>query len=127
MKIGIDIHGVADATPYLFRLLSMAQGLNDEIHIVTGGQLTPKYLKYVNALGINYDKIFSISDHLLESDTPVRWSDAENPWFDAELWNKAKADYCEKHDIDFMLDDTERYAKYFKNIKTEFILFKKID
>jgi hypothetical protein len=129
MKIGIDIHGVGDATPEFFALLSnmITNASEDEIHIITGGMLTKEYTTYIDNLNIDFNKIFSVSEYLIANGTAVRWSDKNNPWFDAELWDRAKADYCKDNNIDIMFDDTLRYAKYFKDINTTFIHFKKIN
>ena len=126
MKIGIDVHGVADTLPEIFTKFST---LSDdiEIHIITGGSITPKFKNQIDELGIAHKHVFSITDSLVESGENVRWADSENPWFDEELWNKAKADYCDRVGIDIMFDDTIRYAKYFENIKTTFVLLKKIN
>ena len=126
IKIGIDIHGVADTIPEMFRILNES---DIEIHIITGGSITKKFKDYITNLGIRYDYLFSITDSLIDNGENVRWEDSENPWFDALAWDSAKAKYCEEHNIDLMFDDTERYAKYFTNKenKTKFILLKKLN
>ena len=36
------------------------------------------------------------------------------PWMDDDIWDRTKGDYCKKHQIDFCIDDTERYGDYFE-------------
>jgi hypothetical protein len=37
----------------------------------------------------------------------------DNFWVDDEPWNKTKAELCREHGIDFHIDDSPHYGKYF--------------
>jgi hypothetical protein len=52
------------------------------------------------------------------------WQDEKGRWWthDEEWW-KAKAEICEKHKVDIMIDDKKEWAPYFKDIKTKFLLY----
>jgi len=115
MKIGLVIHGVCDANPKFFAELSkLFLEANHEVHILTGRRVSNGALEEINELGISYTHFFSISDHHDKSDTVVRNDNSGNPWMDAETWDRTKGDYCKEHQIDFCIDDTERYGQYFE-------------
>jgi hypothetical protein len=128
MKIGLDIHGVIDAHRKFFSDLTMmiqrdnfmldtlkSEIPRHEVHILTGPSL--KKLKPGELLGIYYTHFFSIIDYCVEHGAGVRYEngDLSNPWVDdVEMWNRAKSEYAEKHNLDFTLDDTAAYAPHFK-------------
>lgn len=117
-KIGLDCHGVIDATPGFFSTMGELFVRNGhQVHIITGASITEKFIKYLTEnkmyKGIHYTHLFSITDHLLKNNIHVTWEDSENPWFDEKIWNSTKADYCRTHKIDMHFDDTSVYAQYF--------------
>jgi len=132
MKIGIDIHGVLDKEPKFFATMTkLFVEARHEVHVITGVTIKPenrigqKTLDLLKELDIYYTHIFSIVDHHEKIGTEIEYPDgSDNPWMDGELWDKCKGEYCEKHNIDIMLDDTRRYGDYFK---TSFVHFLSID
>lgn len=114
MKIALDIHGVCDANPDFFALISkLLTENNHEVHILTGRRIADGALDEVKNLNISYTHFFSISDHHEEVGTKM-WEDENgNPWLDGSTWDSTKGDYCREHKIDFCIDDTERYGEYF--------------
>lgn len=121
MKLGIDIHGVIDKRPDVFSKLSRIMKSNGhEVHILTGSKITDSLRKDLKKYDILYDSIFSILDfHSMEG--THMWQDSEsNWWIDNDIWNKTKAQYCEVQKIDFHIDDTKIYGKYFKTPFTHF-------
>ena len=132
MKIGIDIHGVLDKEPTFFaELTNILWTAGHEVHIITGVTVNPENrigketLKFLEDLNIAYTHLFSIVDYHKSIGTEIEYPDgSDNPWMDGELWDRTKADYCEKHKIDMMFDDTRRYGNYFK---TPFVHFLSID
>ena len=115
MKIGFDVHGVCDKAPEFFSLISkLLVESGNEVHILTGRRVSDGAIEEIEELGIAYTHFFSISDYHKEVGTKI-WEDENgNPWLEGELWDRTKADYCEKNKIDFHIDDTERYGEYFK-------------
>jgi len=115
MKIAFDIHGVCDSAPEFFSLISKLLVENkNEVHILTGREVNNGAIEELKALGIHYTHFFSIADHHKSIGTEM-WKDEKGrPWLDDELWDATKGEYCEKHGIDFCLDDTEAYGEYFK-------------
>ena len=120
-KLAIDIHGVCNKAPEFFALISrLLIENNNEIHVLTGRRISDGAMDEIKELGISYTHFFSISDHHRESGTDMDIIDG-NPWMDDEIWDRSKGDYCKKHQIDFCIDDTERYGQYFE---TPFALIK---
>lgn len=124
-KIGLDVHGVITKYPELFSAFSKFIIENGgEIHIITGSQLNQKLISKLESYEIAYTKIFSISTYLLEQGESVEWDDPDNPWFPDEVWNKAKADYCQREGIVLHMDDSKVYEKYFQNTTTNYLYVK---
>lgn len=114
MKIALDIHGVCDANPEFFVELSrLFVSSGNQVHILTGRRVSDGALEEIKELGLSYTHFFSISDHHRESGTKMEIVDG-NPWMDDETWDRTKGDYCKRNNIDFCMDDTERYGKYFE-------------
>ena len=125
MKIGLDFHGVIDSSPELFRVLTRLLLYDDkednQVHIITG--LSKKDAdKKKEYKGILYTHFYSITDDLEQRGKKTGIDSYGRPCFDKKDWDMAKAIYCKEHKIDLMIDDTERYKKYFE---TPFILWKK--
>ncbi|MEK6828814.1 MAG: hypothetical protein AABY15_01720 [Nanoarchaeota archaeon] len=115
MKIALDIHGVCDTNPKFFAELSrLFVKAGHEVHVLTGKRVSDGALDELNALEIKYTHFFSIADYHNEIGTNM-WNDPNgNPWLEGEVWDRTKGDYCKKHNIDFCIDDTERYGQYFE-------------
>lgn len=115
MKYGIDIHGVADTKKLFFaRFSERAIANGHEVHIITGNMRTPEIEKELSGYGIEFTHFFSVSDTLLADGKETHWTSPNDPWFKAEEWNKAKADYCKENKIDLHFDDSNDYGKYFE-------------
>lgn len=115
MRFGFDIHGVIDAEPRFFSELTedlIKEG--HEVHILTGHRITAELRKELASLQIRWTKLFSITDHHIESGTEVTFDEKGNPWIEDELWDKTKADYCKDNEIVFHIDDSKVYGDYFK-------------
>lgn len=122
-KISFDIHGVIDTFPEFFSHLSkVCKERNHKVYIVTGNMKTEKIIKELNSYDITYDEFFSVSDHLIYNGHEVHFKDEDHPYFDIELWNKTKGEFCKNEKIDIHFDDTEEYEKYFDKYITTFIL-----
>lgn len=114
MKIALDIHGVCDVNPKFFSELSkLFIQADHEIHILTGKRVSDGALEELEELGISYTHFFSIADYHISKGTKM-WEDEKgNPWLEGEIWDRTKGDYCKENEIDFCIDDTERYGNYF--------------
>lgn len=116
MKFGFDIHGVLDTKPKFYanmtkRLIS----LGHEVHVITGGMDTKELRDELKSYGIEWTYLFSIPDYHTSIGNEVEYTESGNTWMDATEWDKTKGEYCDRHDIDLHIDDTERYAKYFND------------
>ncbi|GBC60786.1 hypothetical protein DENIS_1745 [Desulfonema ishimotonii] len=114
IRIGIDIHGVADADTAFFAELSKLLVKNGhEVHILTGSEKTPELEKYLRQeLGLHWTHLFSITSHHRAAGTEVT-EIRGNPHMDEALWNRAKAEYCKENRIQLHLDDSAVYGKEF--------------
>jgi len=116
LKIGLDIHGVIDAHPEIYSSLSHTMvEAGHEVHVITG----VKHYKVKEKLekwDIKYTHFFSIYQHLENLGYNLVDGDKDQPWFDHSIWNRVKADYCNKHQISFHIDDTAEYGDEFEGI-----------
>ncbi len=121
LKVGLDIHGVIDAFPKKFKLLSTAL-VNDgcEVHIVTGQKRDERVNALLKNAGIQFTHYFSIVTYLEENGTPIEWREGV-PYADEDKWNSTKKDYCQAHNIDFIVDDSPTYLKTFNDIDTTYL------
>ncbi len=122
MKIGLDFHGVINADPGFFSQETKSlieQG--HEIHIITGHEDIQCFRDEFETYSIIYTHFFSIVSYHKSIGTTVKYDANNQPWIDTLLWDKSKADYCQKNNIDILIDDTARYGKYFEDIPTAFL------
>jgi hypothetical protein len=121
--IGIDIHGVITRFPSFFAIVSFRLiQKGHQVHIITGAKCTPERCKRLKDLGINWTHFFSIVDYCESNGKDVRYDEKNQPWIDEELWNKAKANYCEQNGIYCHIDDSDIYGQFFKT--TKYLLLK---
>lgn len=115
IKLGIDVHGVADANPHLFSELSRLLVENGhEVHILTGAEQTDELEHEIrHVLGLSFTHFFSTTSHHKKIGTEITYIDG-NPYMDNKIWNKAKAEYCQRFGISLHIDDSDVYGKYFK-------------
>jgi 8-oxo-dGTP diphosphatase len=114
IKIGIDVHGVADALPHFFSELSRILVENGhEVHILTGAEHT-ETLEYEirHILKLSYTHFFSTTTYHKNAGTEITYIDG-NPYMDNKIWNRAKSEYCKAHGIHLHIDDSDVYGKYF--------------
>lgn len=116
-KLALDLHGIINTHPAFFA--SATQSLVKdgwEIHVLTGSHLEDnKIPEELKSYGIAYTHLFSIADFHKQENTKGMWYDKKgNPWVSDHDWDITKANYCKKHNIDFCIDDTARYANHFE-------------
>ena len=129
MIIGVDLHGVIDSKPEYFKgILPAIRAFGDLVYVISGpptDDIRSELGKCGLYQGMHYDDIFSVVDHLKEKGIKM-WQDERERWwtYDEEWW-KAKAEICEKHNVDLLIDDKIEWAAHFKNInaKTKFLLY----
>jgi len=130
MKLGLDIHGVIDSKPEVFKFMSKSViDKGGEVHIITGGSWNQELINLVDQCGIKYTHYFSVYDYLKsigsEENGRIQFPDGKTQKkFDSELWDSIKGKYCKDNNMDLHIDDTEIYSKYFT---TSFLLFKSGD
>jgi len=125
IKIGLDIHGVIDTLPFLAVLSEVLVTNGHEVHIITGapwsavsdGTYTHEGISdYLINHGFikdkNFTHFFSIVDYHNSIGTQVT-CDVNGCWLENDIWNKTKAEYCERMGINLHLDDSMTYAKLF--------------
>lgn len=114
MKLGLDVHGVIDVRPEIFSLISNMYVISGhEVHIITGSEDSPRLRATLGHYGIKYTHLYSIISYHKNNGLHVRYDDPENPWIDKDIWDRSKAEYCAKNDIDLHIDDSGIYGRYF--------------
>jgi hypothetical protein len=127
MKIGIDLHGVIDSDPDLFKSLFTLMSLqNREVYIVSGPPRAD-IIAELDKLGFeeksHYTDVYSVVDFLKESGVKM-WQDKNRRWWcNDKDWCESKAKICDKLSLEYMLDDKEMYRKAFDDIETKFVLY----
>jgi len=129
MIIGIDFHGVIDDDiEWAKAVLEDLMSSDFNIDIISGppkADIEKELNKHGLYQGLHFDIIFSIVDFLQEENIKM-WTDEKGRWWASEEdWWSSKAGICEKHGVDIMIDDKERYQQYFRHKKTKFLLYMK--
>jgi hypothetical protein len=118
IKVGIDIHNCIDKYPEFFsHMTHLLWKNNDQIYIITGSSWTSEIKELLEKYEIYYTHYFSVTDYLLKKGEAVTWKNSTNPFFDNDVWNRAKAEYCERNKIYYHFDDSDSYGQYFKTTK----------
>ena len=113
MKLGLDIHGIITEIPKVLSVITELLVKNGhEVHILTGETISDELKKELEEWQIHYTHLFSIIDYQDKMGIEIIYEE-NGPWIDGYVWDKTKGDYCSKHKIDLMIDDSMRYGKYF--------------
>jgi len=111
-KIGIDFHGVISSFPEIFKeFCKEIRKCGIQVYIISGGP-EKKIISYLHQHHIEYDHVWGILDYY-EQKGHVSYFDDGSFQVATELWNRAKAEYCAKENIEFHIDDSNIYGKYF--------------
>jgi len=130
MILGIDLHGVIDSDiksfkPFL-KDIRLDEKYRVKIYIISGppaADIEKELNKHGLFQGLHFNKVFSVVDFLKEKGVKM-WTDERGRWWASEEdWWSSKAGICEKHGVDIMIDDKERYQQYFRHKKTKFLLY----
>lgn len=127
MKIGVDLHGVIDSDPDLFKKLFTFMYFRDrEVYIVSGppkSEIISELKELGFEKGLHYKEVHSIVDFLKENGVEM-WQDKNRRWWSNDRdWCESKAKICDKLSLEWMMDDKEMYKPAFDNIKTKFVLY----
>jgi hypothetical protein len=118
-KVGLDVHGVVDTFDIFAAMAKLNMDAGHEVHIITGQLYDKNMEEALLKSGCEFTHYYSIVGHLQSKGADlVKWDEKGFPSADPELWNAAKAEYCEDQGIDILFDDSPTYAKYFDNIDT---------
>lgn len=132
MILGLDLHGVITEDPEFFSKLSafmLEKG--NEVFIVTGredcdelhAELRECHMENDN--GRLYTGILSITTYQKKLGTHIAYLDGREsqPIMDPAAWNPTKAMLCATVGVHVMIDDSTIYEKYFRDIKTQYIIY----
>lgn len=120
LKIGFDVHGVLDTLPeFLTLAYVMMESPEFEVHVITGLKLIDIQKEIGHLIDLSKVKYFSVVDHLTEKGVEIDWVDGL-PWADTKEWDNAKAEYCEREQIDIVFDDSPYYGVTFESINTTY-------
>jgi len=115
LKVGFDFHGVLDTHDKLAQLTHILFNNGHEVYVLTGARNNPDLAKRLDSLGVYYSYVFSIPDYLEQQGHQP--STTERQPYPTELWDHAKAEYAQRVGLDFVIDDSNSYGRYFpKNI-----------
>lgn len=107
------MHGVITAKPEFFSRLSHAViAAGGELHIITGSSANSDIFERLTAYNIAYTHFYSLLDHCVNAGMDVKWK-GDKFYTDPSCWNRIKRDYCEKHGIDLLIDDSPEYGEDF--------------
>ena len=128
MKIAFDVHGVIDTYPdIIYPMINLLYIMGNSVCIVSGPahdliKVDLEKLDFYNKLGIGDNMlIYSVVDYLQESDIHT-WKDKnDNVWADDESWWDSKAKICKRGNIDYIIDDSEKYKSAFGLTECKFI------
>jgi hypothetical protein len=121
LKLGLDFHGVIDTFPEMIAEMSrMFVAAGHEVHVVTGLKRDAIVQKGLDDFGIQYTHYFSIVEQLEADGVTIVWRDGL-PYADKIHWDIAKRDYCQKNEIDLMIDDSPVYKDTFNDISTVYM------
>ncbi len=133
IKLGLDLHGVIDVAPKFFSALARQMlDRGHEIYIVTGREDTEELhdeLKQCGMEGVHnyklYNSILSITSFRKEQGVSISYLEGRKsqPMMDPKVWNPTKAVLCATAGIDIMIDDSALYEPFFRDIKTQYIIF----
>jgi len=126
VRVGLDIHGVIDTDPVFFSDLSQViMGRGGEIYVITGREDCHELRQELSDCGMLYDGILSITSYQKALGTPVTYLDdrKSQPIMAPEVWNPTKAALCASARIDVMIDDSALYETFFRDIKTQYIVY----
>lgn len=131
MRLGLDLHGVIDKDPVFFSQLADIMLIRGyEVHIVTGREDTEDLREELLKCGMIssrnlYSSILSITTYQKQLGTPVSYLDGREsqPMMDPQIWNPTKAMLCASAGIDIMIDDSTLYEPFFRDIRTQYIIY----
>jgi len=129
IKLGLDLHGVIDKDPVFFsQLADVMLFRKHEIYIVTGREDCAelrKELEECSMPGKLYNGILSITSYQKSQGEPISYLNGRlsQPMMDPKVWNPTKAMLCATAGIDIMIDDSTLYEPFFRDIKTQYIVY----
>ena len=111
-KIGVDFHGVINASPLFFKeFCGLVKSQGTEVHIISGGP-RETIEKFLRQQQIEYDRLWCIFDYF-DAENEVEFLPDGSFHVDDEAWDSAKAEYCRLNEIGLQIDDSTVYGRYF--------------
>jgi hypothetical protein len=126
IKLGLDVHGVIDTDPEFFSALSkMIKAQGHEVYVITGREICDELIDEMAAYKILYNDLLSITTYQKDLGTPVSYLNDKKsqPIMSSSVWNPSKAELCASVGIHIMIDDSIIYEPFFRNIKTQYIIY----
>lgn len=131
MKIALDIHGVLSDWEFMTPIVHELIAEGHELYVVSGAP--ERELRWeLEQLGYQtewFSGIYSIIDYLLDIQAPGKiWHNEKGWWYNDNFreprdpnnyWWKTKAEICEWHNIDVLIDDQEKYKQEYLKDKLQ--------
>lgn len=128
VRMAIDVHGVMDTDPDDLKL-ALEQAIKTglyEVYVISGppqAQVKAELDGLGYKHGIHYNYLYTIVDYLRYKGANM-WQGEDGTWWASdEDWWSTKANICKELEIDFLVDNTDKYKPYFANIKTKFLQY----
>ena len=113
LKIGLDYHGVIDSNPaYFTDFCTIARNRGHLIYVISGAPKATITSK-LQSMQLPYDFIFSILDYCLAIGKIEQTS--KGIMINNSVWDKAKAEFCKRCNVDLHIDDSTIYCRFFDN------------
>lgn len=124
-KIGFDIHGVLSiGTKRVEPILLKLHEQNYKICVVSGAPVIYQYRELSEKFKYDmsyFDEFYSIADYLTLRGCKT-WRDWKDTWWASDPdWYGSKAEICRKYNITLLIDNENKYFKYF-NSNEKYIL-----
>jgi len=130
MKVAFDVHGVLDTHPkIMFPMINILKKTRNQICVISGPTHATikedlekiKFFEECREINPMFISIYSVVDFLQRQGVKTWKDDKGDIWADDQSWWDSKAKICKNHDIDFIIDDSEKYRSAFGLIDCEFI------
>ena len=129
MNIGLDIHGVIDKYPTIFKFVcKFCKVFGVKVFVITGPpeKVAHRELWKLGFIyGKDYQKVLSVVDWLKENtDRDKMYQDKNGDWWSTEdNWWSSKAYMCIENNVDVHVDDSERYLFGWEKTKCQTLFF----
>lgn len=112
-SIGLDIHGVIDRNPKLFKkIIERLREAGHSVFILTGHPVKEARVQ-LHKWGIYDNQILSIVDYHRDMGTASVHQEKTGWWMDKDVWDRTKSEFARLMKLDIHIDDQVEYGVHF--------------